>query len=394
MHLSKRALKIEPSPTLAINAKAKDLQNKGIDVISLSAGEPDFNTSANIIEAAHQAMLTGKTKYTAASGIPQLKQAIREKLILDNGLEYTESQIMITNGAKHALYNYFQAVCNPGDEVIIPIPYWVSYPEMVKLADALPVFIEGKSESQYKITADQLENAITDRTRVLILNSPSNPTGAVYSREELEALAEACQKHDLLIISDEIYEKLIYTSEPHISIASLNEDAYTRSLVVNGMSKPYAMTGWRIGYAAGNAELIKAMSDISSHSTSNPVTFAQYGAIEAIKGPQDDLLRMKAEFAARRDYVLERLANVPYVKPIEPAGAFYVFIDLTDVIEGRFKDADEFSELLLEEELVAVVPGSAFGAKNFMRLSYATSMEQLVIGLDRIDNFVRKVTSS
>jgi len=393
LQLSKRALKIEPSPTLAINAKAKELQNQGVDVISLSAGEPDFNTSANIIEAAHHAMLTGKTKYTAASGIPQLKLAIINKFKEDNDLTYTEQQIIITNGAKHALYNYFQVVCNPGDEVIIPIPYWVSYPEMVKLADAVPIFIAGEKDNKYKITAEQLEQAITAKTKVVIINSPSNPTGAIYGKEELETLAEVCNKHDILIISDEIYEKLIYTGEPHISIASLNEDAYRRTIVVNGMSKPYAMTGWRIGYAAGNKELIKAMSDISSHSTSNPVTFAQYGALEAITGPQDDLLSMKNEFAARRDYILKRLAKIPFVKPIEPDGAFYVFIDLTDVINGRFKNADEFSERLLEEELVAVVPGSAFGADNFIRLSYATSMEQLTNGLDRIESFIQRVTA-
>ncbi len=391
MHLSKRALKIEPSPTLAINAKAKELNDQGVDVISLSAGEPDFNTANNIIEAAYHAMLDGKTKYTAAGGILELKEAIVKKLRNDNDLIYTEQQIIVTNGAKHALYNYFQAVCNPGDEVIIPIPYWVSYPEMVKLADAIPIYIIGNEHEQYKITPDQLEKSLTNNTKVLILNSPSNPTGAIYNRAELTAIAEVCKKHDILIVSDEIYEKLIYDSEEHVSIASLSEDAYQRTLVVNGLSKPYSMTGWRIGYAAGDKKIIKTMADIASHNTSNPVTFAQYGAIEAINGPQDELEKMKTEFAARRDYVMARLADIPAIKPIRPAGAFYVFIDVSDAIKGTYKNADEFSEKLLEEELVAVVPGSAFGADNFIRISYATSREQLEIGLDRIERFIRRL---
>jgi aspartate aminotransferase len=389
--LSKRALKIEPSPTLAINAKAKELNDQGVDVISLSAGEPDFNTANNIIEAAYHAMLDGKTKYTAAGGILELKEAIVKKLRNDNDLIYTEQQIIVTNGAKHALYNYFQAVCNPGDEVIIPIPYWVSYPEMVKLADAIPIYIIGNEHEQYKITPDQLEKSLTNNTKVLILNSPSNPTGAIYNRAELTAIAEVCKKHDILIVSDEIYEKLIYDSEEHVSIASLSEDAYQRTLVVNGLSKPYSMTGWRIGYAAGDKKIIKTMADIASHNTSNPVTFAQYGAIEAINGPQDELEKMKTEFAARRDYVMARLADIPAIKPIRPAGAFYVFIDVSDAIKGTYKNADEFSEKLLEEELVAVVPGSAFGADNFIRISYATSREQLEIGLDRIERFIRRL---
>ncbi len=391
MHLSKRALKIEPSPTLAINAKAKELNDKGVNVISLSAGEPDFNTANNIIEAAYQAMLDGQTKYTAASGISELKEAIVNKLKDDNDLNYTVQQIIITNGAKHALYNYFQVVCNPGDEVIIPTPYWVSYPEMVKLADALPIFIKGREENQYKITPDQLEESITEKTKALIINSPSNPTGAVYDRAELAALADVCKKHNILIISDEIYEKLIYNDEKHVSIASLTDDTYQRTIVVNGLSKPYAMTGWRIGYAAGDPKIIKAMSDISSHSTSNPVTFAQYGAIEAITGPQDELEKMKNEFESRRDYVMSRLVEIPDIKVIKPAGAFYVFIDVTDIIKGKYRNADEFSEKLLEEELVAVVPGSAFGAENFIRVSYATSQEQLEIGLNRIESFIRRL---
>lgn len=389
--MSKRALKIEPSPTLAINAKAKELKSQGVNVISLSAGEPDFNTADNIIEAAYQAMLSGQTKYTAASGISELKKAVVKKYIDDNGLRYTEQQVIITNGAKHALYNYFQAVCNPYDEVLIPTPYWVSYPQMVKLAGATPVFVKGKEQTQYKITPEQLEESITDKTKVLILNSPCNPTGAIYDRDELAGLAKVCKKYNILIISDEIYEKLIYNDEKHVSIASLNDDAYQRTTVVNGLSKPYAMTGWRIGYAAGDKKIIKAMSDISSHSTSNPVTFAQYGAIEAMTGSQVELEKMKKEFSARRDYVMGRLAEIPAIKPINPAGAFYVFIDISDLIKEKYQNADEFSEKLLEEELVAVVPGSAFGADNFIRISYATSLEQLEVGLNRIESFIQRI---
>ncbi|GBF12171.1 pyridoxal phosphate-dependent aminotransferase [Tepidibacillus sp. HK-1] len=389
MQLANRVMGLTPSSTLAINAKAKELRSKGMDVVGLGAGEPDFNTPDHIIDAAIQAMKNGQTKYTAASGIPELKEAIIEKFAKDNGLHYHSNQIMVALGAKHALYNFFQVVCDPGDEVIIPAPYWVSYPEQVKLAEAIPVYLEGKEENQYKITPEQLESAITSKTKALIINSPSNPTGTIYSRDELIAIAEICKRHDILIVSDEIYEKLIYDGIEHVSIASLSEDAFKRTLVINGVSKPYAMTGWRIGYAAGDATIIKAMTNLASHSTSNPVTFAQYGALEALVGPQSELVEMRNVFEKRRNKVLELLEEIPSIKPIKPLGAFYIFVDVTKSIqEKKFANADDWANALLEEAKVAVVPGSGFGAPNFIRLSYATSLEQLTEAVKRIKEFV------
>ncbi|TCS84178.1 pyridoxal phosphate-dependent aminotransferase [Tepidibacillus fermentans] len=396
MQLAKRVSELTPSSTLAITAKAKELRSKGIDVVGLGAGEPDFNTPDHIIEAATQAMKKGFTKYTPASGIPELKQAIVDKFKRDNGLHYEMNQVMVTLGAKHALYNFFQAVCNPGDEVIIPIPYWVSYPEQVKLAEAVPVFVEGNKDNQYKITAEQLEKAITKRTKAFILNSPSNPTGTVYTKEELSEIAEVCKKYDLYVVSDEIYEKLIYDGVEHVSIASLSEDAYQRTVIVNGVSKPYSMTGWRIGYIAGNKELIKVMTDLASHSTSNPVSFAQYGALEAINGPQDELEKMRETFEQRRNILLNLIDEIPGLKAIRPQGAFYVFIDVSEVLTTKsrqFKDADEWAKALLEEAKVAVIPGSGFGAPNHIRVSYATSIEQLQEGMRRIKEFIHSLNA-
>ncbi|OEF99057.1 aspartate aminotransferase [Vulcanibacillus modesticaldus] len=388
MQLAKRVLELTPSPTLAISAKAKELKSKGVDVISLGAGEPDFNTPDNIIETAVDSMRKGFTKYTAAAGIPELKQAIIEKFKRDNNLEYKMDQVIVTMGAKHALYNFFQVVCNPGDEVIVPVPYWVSYPEQVKLAQAVPVFLEGKKENDYKITASQIESVLTDKTKAIIINSPSNPTGVIYSRDELAEIAEVCKKHDLYIVSDEIYEKLIYDEKEHVSIASISEDAYERTVVINGVSKPYSMTGWRIGYAAGNTSIIKAITGIASHSTSNPVSFAQFGAVEALNGPQDELLRMRNEFEKRRNTVLELVRDIPGFKPIKPFGAFYVFIDISEAIQGKYDNADKWAEILLDEAKVAVIPGSGFGLPNFIRISFATSLEQIQEGMRRIKNFV------
>ena len=396
VQLAKRVSELTPSSTLAITAKAKELRSQGIDVVGLGAGEPDFNTPAHIIEAAEKAMKNGFTKYTPASGIPELKQAIVEKLKKDNGLHYESNQVMVTLGAKHALYNFFQAVCNPGDEVIIPIPYWVSYPEQVKLAEATPVYVEGTKENEYKITAQQLEDAITDRTKAFILNSPSNPTGTVYTKQELVEIAQVCQKHNLYIVSDEIYEKLTYDGVEHISIASLNEDAYQRTVVVNGVSKPYSMTGWRIGYIAGNKEIIKVMTDLASHSTSNPVSFAQYGALEAIHGPQDELEKMRATFEERRNHVLQLIHEIPELEAIQPKGAFYIFIDVSKALTTKqrtFLDADEWAKVLLEEAKVAVIPGSGFGSPNHIRVSYATSLEQLQKGMMRIKEFIQSLNS-
>ncbi|GAB7387565.1 aspartate transaminase AspB [Bacillaceae bacterium] len=389
MKLSERVSKLSPSPTLAITAKAKELKSQGFDVVGLGAGEPDFNTPEHIIAAAVKAMKEGHTKYTPSAGIMELRKAICEKLKKDNGLSYEPGQIMVANGAKHVLYNVFQAVLDPGDEVIVPSPYWVSYPEQVKLAGGNPVFIEGREENEFKITPEQIEAAVTPRTKGIIINSPNNPTGSIYTRDELEDIARVCVKHELLIVSDEIYEKLIYDGHEHVSIASLGPEAYARTVVINGVSKPYSMTGWRIGYAAGDEKLIKAMTDLSSHSTSNPVTFAQYGAIEALTGTQEPLHRMKAEFERRRNRVVELLNEVEGIRCAKPKGAFYVFANVAEAVKkGGYASVDEWAEALLEKEKVAVVPGTGFGAPNHMRISYAASLELLEEGIRRIKRFV------
>jgi len=391
MQLANRVLGLTPSTTLAINAKAKELREQGIDVVGLGAGEPDFNTPETIMQAAIDSMKQGHTKYTAAAGIPALKEAIVKKFERDNGLNYKTNQVMVTMGAKHALYNFFQVVCNPGDEVIIPVPFWVSYPEQVKLAEAKPVLIEGKKENQYKITPAQLEDTITAQTKALILNSPSNPTGTIYTKDELSAIAEVCKKHNIWIVSDEIYEKLVYDGQQHISIASLSDDAYERTIVINGVSKPYSMTGWRIGFVAGNSEVIKAMTDLTSHSTSNPVSFAQYGAIEALNGSQDELIKMRSAFEERRNVVLDLTQEIPGLEPIKPSGAFYIFVDVTGALHSngkQYENADDWAKALLEEAKVAVIPGSGFGTPQFVRISYATSLEQLKEGIKRIKDFV------
>ncbi|HJV46410.1 MAG TPA: pyridoxal phosphate-dependent aminotransferase [Bacillota bacterium] len=391
MKLSQRVKQLSPSSTLAITAKANELKKQGVDVVGLGAGEPDFNTPQHIIDAAVTAMQEGKTKYTPAAGIPELREAICKKLKDDNGLDYQTAQIMVGNGAKHVLYNIFQAILEPGDEVIIPIPYWVSYPEQVLLAGGVPVFVEGTEDNEFKIKPEHLEAAITDKTQALVINSPSNPTGSVYSRDELKAIADICIKHDLLMISDEIYEKLIYDGAQHVSIASLSQEAYNHTIVVNGMSKPYSMTGWRIGYAAGNKELIAAMTNLSSHSTSNPTTFAQYGALEALRGTQEPLEMMRQEFEKRRNVVVEKLNAIEGIHCVKPKGAFYIFANASEAVKkGGFANVDEWAKALLEQEFVALVPGSGFGAPNHIRISYATSLEQLEKGIDRIKRFVEK----
>lgn len=390
MKLAKRVSILAPSPTLAITAKANELKRQGVDVVGLGAGEPDFNTPQHIIEAAEKAMREGKTKYTATAGIPELLKAISEKFERDNGLTYTTKQIIVTNGGKHALFNLFMALLDPGDEVIIPIPYWVSYPEMVKVADGVPVFIEGAEANEFKVTADQVKAAITPRTRALIINSPSNPTGSIYTRKELEAIADVCLSNNVLMVSDEIYEKLIYDGQEHVSVATLGKEAYENTVIINGMSKPYSMTGWRMGYAAGNEKLIQAMVDLSSHSTSNPTSFAQYGALAALTGPQEPLEMMKREFAKRRDRVVELLNRIEGITCLKPQGAFYVFPNVAEAMKNMgYADVDEWSEALLVKEKVALVPGSGFGAKDNVRISYAASMEQLEEGIERIARFVR-----
>ena len=382
MEYSRKAKNINPSITLAITAKAKALKAEGVDVVSFGAGEPDFNTPKNIIDAAIRAMEEGKTKYTPTAGIIELREAICNKLEKDNNLKYNPNQIIVSTGAKQCLADVFMAILNPGDEVIVPTPYWVSYPELIKLADGTPVFVEANEKAGYKYTIEDLEKVVTDKTKALVLNSPNNPTGTIYQKEELEVIAEFAKKHDILIISDEMYEKLIYDGEKHISIASLSQDAYERTVVINGVSKAYAMTGWRIGYAAAKEEIIKLMVSVQSHVTSNPNSIAQYASVEALNGPTDELVKMIAEFDNRRKFMVKRIGEMEGLDIIYPKGAFYLMINVSSVygkaINGKTINSSlDFSAELLEEEKVAVIPGAAFGLDKFIRLSYATSQKDI-----------------
>lgn len=389
LELAHRVTALTPSSTLAITAKAKELKAQGFDVIGLGAGEPDFNTPQHIIEAALKSMLEGHTKYTPSAGLPALKKEIINKFKRDQGIDYDLSQIIVGSGAKHVLYTLFQSLLNEGDEVIIPTPYWVSYPEQVKLADGVPVYVEGKEENEYKITPEQLTASITNKTKAIIINSPSNPTGMLYSEEELMALGEVCLMHNILIVSDEIYEKLVYGSYKHVSIAQLSSQLKEQTIIINGVSKSHSMTGWRIGYAAGNSKLIKAMTNLASHSTSNPTTNAQYGAIAAYSGPQEMVLEMRAAFEARLNTIYDKLINIPGFTCIKPQGAFYLFPNVKQALElTGYEDVDAFSTALLEEAMVAVIPGTGFGAPNNIRLSYATSLELLENAIVRMQQFV------
>lgn len=390
MELANRVKSLTPSPTLAISAKATQLKKEGHDVIGLGVGEPDFNTPDYIIEAAKQAMEAGKTKYTPAGGIVELKQAISQKLKADNQLDYDTDQIIVTTGAKYALYTLFQVLLNDGDEVIVPAPYWVSYPEQVKLAGGRPVIVDTLEANQFKLTPKQLEAAITNKTKVLVINSPSNPTGMMYNAEELAALGEICLKHNVMIVSDEIYEKLIYTDEKHVSMAELSQKLKDITVVINGVSKSHAMTGWRIGYAAGPKEVIKAMSSYVSHATSNPTSISQYAALAAYDPKQDDAtVEMRRVFSERLDMLYDLLLEIPGVKCEKPSGAFYLFPNVEETIKRNgFNTTTEWAEALLEEENVAVVPGEGFGAPNYIRLSYATSTELLTEAAKRIKRFV------
>ncbi|MCR1933976.1 pyridoxal phosphate-dependent aminotransferase [Clostridium tepidum] len=397
MKLSNKSMNIEPSLTLEITAKAKKMKKEGIDVIGFGAGEPDFNTPENIQKAAIEAIEKGNTKYTAASGIIELKQAIVDKFKKDNGLNYETSEIIVSNGAKQCLSNLFQAILNEDDEVLIAKPYWVSYPELIKLYGGVPVFVDTKEENDFKYEIEELEKKITDKTKAIIINSPNNPTGTVYSKEDLNALALFAKKHDLLIISDEIYEMLMYEEEKYISIASLSEDAFKRTVVINGMSKSYSMTGWRIGYAAGPLDIIKVMANMQSHTTSNPNSIAQYASLEALRGDKTQVRNMLVEFKKRRDYMVSRVNSIEKLSSINPKGAFYVMVNISKTIgksiNGNIiKGSIDFSKILLEEEKVAVVPGIAFGNDNFIRLSYATSMKNIEKGLNRIENFMKKLS--
>ena len=396
MELSRKSQAIEPSLTLAITAKAKEMKEKGIDVISFSAGEPDFNTPKNIINAAIKEMEDGNTKYTSVNGILQLREAICKKFKDDNGLEYNPSQIVVSTGAKQSLANTFLAILNPGDEVIVSTPYWVSYPELIKLADGKPVFVEGDEKSNYKFTKENLEKAVTAKTKAIVLNTPNNPTGTIYNKEELEVIADFAKKYDIIIISDEMYEKLIYDNENHISIASLSKDAYERTIVINGLSKSYAMTGWRIGYCAASEKITKLMISIQSHVTSNVCSITQYAALEALNGPQDEITKMINEFEKRRNYMINRIESIDNLSIVKPKGAFYIMINIENClgkeINGKIlNDSMEFCASLLENEKLAVIPGKAFGLNNYIRVSYATSMEAIKEGLNRIESFIKKL---
>ena len=391
--LSRKAAQVKPSSTLAITAKAKELKAEGIDVVGFGAGEPDFNTPENINEAAIAAIKSGFTKYTPASGIAELKKAVSRKFEEFNGLHYGTDQIVISNGGKHSLTNIFQAIMNPGDEVIIPAPYWLTYPEIVKLCNGVPVYVYGTKDSGYKVTAKQIEDAITDKTKAVILNTPNNPTGMVYSEGELRAIADVAVKNDIYVVADEMYENLIYGDKKHVSIASLGEEIYKRTITCSGLSKSYSMTGWRIGYTGSSAEIAKLMGSIQSHQTSNPNSIAQKAALEALQGPQDAVAAMREEFDQRRKYMYERVSQMPLVDALEPEGAFYTFVDFTDVLEKSYKGvrigtASRVAEILIEDYKVAVVPCQDFGFDNFIRLSYAISMENIKKGLDRIEEFV------
>ena len=394
--LSSKAMAVKPSSTLAITAKAKELKKSGVDVVGFGAGEPDFNTPKNVCDAAVKAIETGFTKYTPASGTNELKAAISKKFREFNGLSYAPNQIVISNGGKHSLTNIFDAIINPGDEVIIPAPYWLSYPEMVKLSDGVPVIITGTKENGYKVTAKQLQEAITDKTKAFVLNSPNNPTGMLYTESELREIAEVIVRNDIYCVADEMYENLVYDDEKHVSIASLSEEIYDRTITCSGLSKSYAMTGWRIGYVGASVELAKLMSAMQSHATSNPNSVAQFASVEALNGPQDAVEAMRKEFDKRRLYMYNRVKAMPYVDVMKPQGAFYVFIDMSEALSKTYKGvkletSSKLAECLLNDYAVAVIPCADFGFPSHIRLSYAISIEQIEKGLNRIEAFLSEL---
>jgi aspartate aminotransferase len=395
--LAERAKRIKPSATLAVTARANALKAQGVDVIGFGAGEPDFDTPDPIKEAAWKALREGFTKYTPVGGIDSLKDAIVARFEQDSGISYDRKQILVSCGAKHSLYNLFMAVLNPGDEVLIPAPCWVSYPDMVQLADAVPVLIPSAEKDDFRINPKELKSRITPKTRALIINSPSNPTGTAYTGDELRALAEPAVEAGLLIISDEIYGKLVYDGFRFVSVGSLSEKIRKSAVIVDGVSKSYSMTGWRIGYAAGPPEIIAAMTNIQSQSTSNPTSFAQKGALEALKGPQDFIGKMREEFSRRRDYIVGRLNAMPGVTCRKPQGAFYVFPN----VAAHFGKSDQGKKLqgsgdlatyLLEKAHVAVVAGVEFGSDQHIRLSYATSMKLIEEGMNRVEAALKKLS--
>jgi aspartate aminotransferase len=389
MKLSKLAKNLKPSATLAITAKAKDLKSKGIDIIGFGAGEPDFDTPNNIKSAAKDSIDSGFTKYTAASGITELKEAIRERISIDYDLSYENKEILVGSGAKHVLYNLFNVLIDEGDEVLIPAPYWVSYPEQVKISGGSPIILHTNQEDGFKITKKQIESRCNENTKILVLNYPSNPTGSTYNYDELSQIAEICKEKNLIVISDEIYDKIIYSNEKHISFPQLSEDAKNRTILVNGVSKTYSMTGWRIGYAAGNSEVISAMNNLSGQSTSNPTSISQKAAIEAFSGNQGKVEEMLGEFEVRKEYISSFLNEIEGVECFVPKGAFYVFPDISYYFGKSFKGKEirnsiEFTDFLLDHAKVAVVPGIEFGSDKHIRISYATSMNDIKEGTKRI----------
>jgi len=396
MKLSKKNTLIAPSLTLSIDAKAKQMLAEGIDVIGFGAGEPDFGTPSFIVDAAKEALAKEITKYTPVAGTIQLKKAICDKFRNDNNLIYDTSQIIVSNGAKHSLFNVFQAILNPLDEVLIPSPFWLSYPEMIKMGDGVPIFVQSDESNSFKPSIDQFKAAITNKTKALILNSPNNPTGSVYTKKELVEIAEFAVKNKLFVISDEIYEKLIYDDQFHCSIASLDREIYDLTITVNGLSKSHAMTGWRIGYAAAKREIIDVMVNVQSHATSNPNSIAQHAACKALQGSGKELENMKQEFATRRDFMIDRINSISSISAIIPKGAFYVMVNIKELIGKTFRasvisDSLSFSEMLLNHVNVAVVPGIVFGAEGYVRLSYATSRDKIGSGLDRIADFISQI---
>src|SRR6516225_7176420 len=383
--ISRRAASLSPSLTLAIDSKAKQMKADGLDVVGFGAGEPDFDTPKHIKDAAIKALNEGFTKYTPASGIPELRQAIVDKFKRENGLTYKPAQVIVSCGGKHSCYNVILATCEEGDEVIIPAPYWLSYPEMVKLAGATPVVLPTSDATEFKVTPEQLRKAITPKTRLFVLNSPSNPTGSIYSREEIKALGDICVENGVLIMSDEIYEHLLYDGAKHKSVASFSQAHYDHTIIVHGLAKAYSMTGWRIGFLAAPEPIAKAIDAVQSHSTSNPTSFAQKGGVAALTGPQDHLPKWLAEFDQRRRFAHAKLNSIPGISCVNARGAFYLFPN----ISGTGLKSSDFCAKLLESEKVAAVPGIAFGADDYLRISYATSMDNIEKGLERIERFCK-----
>ena len=394
LSLSKKALQVKPSSTLAITAKAKEMKSQGIDIVGFVAGEPDYGTPENINEAAIKAIDEGFSKYTPGAGIKELRQAVSDKFREFNHLNYEWNQVVISNGAKHSLTNICQVLINPGDEVIIPAPYWLTYPELVSLAGGVPVIINGKKENSYRVTAKEIEDAVSEKTKALILNTPNNPTGMIYPREELEAIAKVAIEKDFYVIADEVYEHLTYDGHEHVSIASLNDEIYKRTITCSGVSKSYAMTGWRIGYTGSTLEIAKLMDSVQGHQTSNPCSIAQKAALEAITGTQEPMETMKVEFEHRKNYMYDRMKDIPLLDTLNPEGAFYLFVSLEQILGREYKgekivSVNQVAQILLEDYKVVVIPCEDFGFPNFIRLSYAISREAIAKGIDRIESFVK-----